>query len=77
MAFVRKAERHRDELLYWLAGGAGLATFARVNHVLFPSLYSNWVYTGDILRLAAYSSTWPLPPARSPRTSRAGPRWRR
>jgi len=54
VAFSRKASRRGDELLYWLAAGAALSTFARVNYMLFPSLYSNWVYAGDILRLGGY-----------------------
>jgi signal transduction histidine kinase len=54
IGFVRQAGASGDELLRWLAGGAALAAFARLNYFLFPSLYSNWVYTGDVLRLGAY-----------------------
>jgi signal transduction histidine kinase len=54
IGFTRRAERTGDELLRWLAAGAVLASFARVNYVLFPSLYSDWVYTGDALRLGFY-----------------------
>lgn len=52
--FVRQARDKGDELMRWLAGGAVLAAFARLNYALFPSLYSNWVYTGDVLRLGSY-----------------------
>jgi signal transduction histidine kinase len=31
-----------------------LAAFARVHYLLFPSLYSEFVYTGDLLRLGFY-----------------------
>ena len=31
-----------------------LAAFARVNYVLFPSLYTEWFYTGDLLRFGSY-----------------------
>jgi signal transduction histidine kinase len=49
--FTRRAEREGDELLLWLGAGSAVAAFARVNYFVFPSLYSEWVYTGDALRL--------------------------
>lgn len=52
--FRRQAGHSGDEVLRWLAAGAVLAAFARVHFLLFPSLYSNFVYTGDVLRLASY-----------------------
>ena len=55
LGFARRAERERDELLAWLAAGAAVAAFARLNYLLFPSLYSDWVYTGDVLRFAFYA----------------------
>ena len=48
-----RAERTGDELMRWFAVGAALLVFSRVNHVLFPSRVSEWLYTGDLLRLAA------------------------
>ena len=30
------------------------AAFARVHYVLFPSLYTDWLYTGDLLRIGFY-----------------------
>lgn len=54
VGFKRRARGGGDELLRWLAAGAVLASFARLNFFLFPSLYSNWVYTGDVLRLGSY-----------------------
>ena len=44
-----------DELLRWLGPAFALAAFARLNYVLFPSLYSDWLYTGDLLRTASYA----------------------
>ena len=44
-----------DELLRWLGPAFALAAFARLNYVLFPSLYSDWIYTGDLLRTASYA----------------------
>jgi signal transduction histidine kinase len=49
--FTRRAEHSGDELLLWLGASAMFAAFARVNYFIYPSLYSEWVYTGDALRL--------------------------
>lgn len=51
---TKRAERQRDELLLWLGAGSAVAAVARVNYFVFPSLYSEWVYTGDALRLSFY-----------------------
>jgi signal transduction histidine kinase len=50
IGFTRRAEVTSDEFFLWLGAGAVFAAFARLNYVVFPSLYSEWVYTGDILR---------------------------
>jgi signal transduction histidine kinase len=52
--FTRRAERDQDELLLWLGAGSAVAALARVNYFVFPSLYSDWFYTGDALRLCFY-----------------------
>jgi signal transduction histidine kinase len=49
--FTRRSERSGDELLLWLGASAMFAAFARVNYFIYPSLYSEWVYLGDALRL--------------------------
>jgi signal transduction histidine kinase len=36
------------------AVGAVLAAFGRFNYFLYPSLYAEWVYTGDVFRLLFY-----------------------
>jgi signal transduction histidine kinase len=54
VAFTRQARDRSDELVRWLGPACALAGFARVNYVLFPSLYSDWLYTGDLLRTASY-----------------------
>jgi signal transduction histidine kinase len=54
VGFTRRAARTPDELYVWLAVGSVLSAFARLNYFLFPSLYSEWVYTGDFFRLAFY-----------------------
>jgi signal transduction histidine kinase len=54
VGFTRRATRTGDELMTWLAMAATVLAFSRLNYFLFPSLYSEWVYTGDFLRLAGY-----------------------
>ena len=41
----------REPLLVWLAPALVIDAAASANYSLFPSLFSYWVYTGDILRL--------------------------
>ncbi|MGH2776249.1 MAG: sensor histidine kinase, partial [Actinomycetota bacterium] len=51
---TRLAATTGDPLLRWLGAASALGAFARVNYFLFPSIYSQYVYTGDILRLGYY-----------------------
>jgi len=53
--FASRAERTGDELLSWFAAASIVAAFSRLNYFLFPSINSEWVYTGDILRLLFYA----------------------
>lgn len=54
IAFTSRAADRADPLLRWLGPACALAGFARVNYALFPSLYSDWFYTGDLLRTGFY-----------------------
>ncbi|MBW3609580.1 MAG: sensor histidine kinase [Actinobacteria bacterium] len=54
IAFAVQAERTGDPLTLWFAIGATLAAFARLNYFLFPSLYSEFFYVGDVLRLGFF-----------------------
>jgi signal transduction histidine kinase len=54
VGFLKRSERERDALLVWVALSAALSALARLNYFLFPSLYSEWVYVGDVFRLAGY-----------------------
>jgi signal transduction histidine kinase len=54
LSFTAQAVSRHDELIRWIGPAFALAAFARVNYVLFPSLYSNWIYTGDLLRTGGY-----------------------
>jgi signal transduction histidine kinase len=52
--FARRTARRHEELLRWVAIGAVLAAFARLNYFLFPSLYTEYFYTGDLFRMGFY-----------------------
>jgi signal transduction histidine kinase len=52
--FTRRAARTGDDMLGWLGAACALAAWARVDYLLFPSLYTDWLYTGDVLRLGFY-----------------------
>lgn len=54
VAFTVQATRRNDALLRWLGPACALGAFARVNYALFPSLYTDWLYTGDFLRTGCY-----------------------
>ena len=54
IGFTRRARTGERELDRWLAPACVLAAFARAHYFLFPSLYSEWVYTGDVFRFGFY-----------------------
>lgn len=54
VGLARSAERTPDPLLLWFAIAATLAAFARLNYFLFPSRYSEFFFTGDVLRLGFF-----------------------
>ena len=54
VAFTWQGRRNHDEMVIWVGAACTLATFSRVNYLLFPSLYSHWVYAGDVLRVGFY-----------------------
>jgi signal transduction histidine kinase len=55
VSFTRRAGADpSDELVRWLGAGCALAAVARVDYVLFPSLYSDFVHLGDTFRLGFY-----------------------
>lgn len=55
VGFYQRATRDRDRLMGWVAVASVLQTFAAFNYVLFASLYSQWLYTGDWLRIGFYA----------------------
>jgi diguanylate cyclase (GGDEF)-like protein len=52
--FTAQADRTGEALLRWLGAGMALAAFSRFNYFLFPSIYSSFIYTGDLIRLGFY-----------------------
>lgn len=53
-AFTRRARLSGERLDGWLGAAMALAAFSRLNYFLFPTMYSQWVYTGDLLRTGSY-----------------------
>jgi signal transduction histidine kinase len=56
VGFSLRRARTGDALMHWMAVGAVFAAFARIHYFLYPSLYSDWVYTGDVFRLLFYGA---------------------
>jgi signal transduction histidine kinase len=54
VGFTIRAERTGDRFARWLAIGAVIAATARVNYFLYPSIFTEYVYTGDAFRLVFY-----------------------
>jgi signal transduction histidine kinase len=52
--FWQRARAEDDELLGWVGLALGLSALSRVNYLLYPSNFSEWVFLGDVFRLAAY-----------------------
>jgi signal transduction histidine kinase len=56
VGYARLADARHDPFALWLAIAATLGAFSRLNFFLFPSLYSSYFYTGDVLRLAMFTA---------------------
>jgi signal transduction histidine kinase len=54
VAFSAQASKRGDTLLKWVGPACVLGAFSRLHYMLFPSIYSGWIYTGDLLRTASY-----------------------
>jgi signal transduction histidine kinase len=50
--FIRLRRPEHDDLMTWLASYSLLFALASVDYLAFPSIFSDWIYVGDILRLA-------------------------
>ncbi len=53
VAFARLAEEIDDEFLEWLSIGCVIAAAAFLNYALFPSMFTELLYSGDVFFLAA------------------------
>jgi signal transduction histidine kinase len=53
--YLRRSQRLGDEFYGWIAIAAVLAAASHLNYFLYPSLYGQWVHTGDIFRLCFYA----------------------
>lgn len=54
VVLTRRSSVEGDDLLGWVGAAAAVGAWARVCYLLFPSLYTDWLYAGDLLRLAMY-----------------------
>jgi signal transduction histidine kinase len=54
LGFHRRGRAGQDLLLGGLAIASAVGALSTLNYVLYPSLYSDWVCTGDLLRLLFY-----------------------
>jgi signal transduction histidine kinase len=54
--FARHADEEDDEFLQWLSVGSVIAAVAFVNYALFPSQFTELVYSGDLFFLAAVAA---------------------
>jgi signal transduction histidine kinase len=52
--FTRRSSRSGDRLAHWIAVACVVAAASRLNYALYPSLFTDWVYTGDAFRLLFY-----------------------
>jgi signal transduction histidine kinase len=53
IVFARRASKEGDEFQFWLAVGATIAGIGYLNYTLFPSQYTDFLYAGDLFRIAA------------------------
>jgi DNA-binding NarL/FixJ family response regulator len=54
VGFTLRAGHRREPLLVWLGPAVTLGASRASTNFLFPSVYSEWLYTGDLLRLGFY-----------------------
>jgi len=52
--FTAQADRTGEALLRWLGVATALAAFSMLNYFLFPSVFTGFIYTGDLTLLGFY-----------------------
>lgn len=55
LGFANRAGRRNDDFFHWLALASVLSLFSRINYLLYPSSYTDWVYLGDVFRLGFFA----------------------
>jgi hypothetical protein len=48
---LSRRRTERDDFLTWLASSCLLFAMASVDYIAFPSIFADWIYVGDVLRL--------------------------
>jgi signal transduction histidine kinase len=54
VAFTARSARTGDDMLGWFGAAMVLGAWARLAYLVYPSQFSAWLYTGDLLRLGCY-----------------------
>ena len=54
VAFTVQGTRERDDFVAWIGAACAMGACARLSFALFPSIYSGWLYVGDLLRAVFY-----------------------
>jgi signal transduction histidine kinase len=54
LGFGRRSEVEGDRFAHWLALSCILGAVGRLDYFLYPSLYTQWVSVGDLLRVARF-----------------------
>jgi signal transduction histidine kinase len=54
VAFTARSARASDDMLGWFGAAMVLGAWARLAYLVYPSQFSAWLYTGDLLRLGCY-----------------------
>lgn len=55
VGFAARGRHSGDPIMSWLATGSVFAAFASFGFILFPSIYSRWLFVGDYFRLFFYA----------------------
>src|SRR3954470_13186598 len=54
VGFTVQGDRERDDFVAWIGAACAMGACARLSYTMFPSMYSGWLYVGDLLRAVFY-----------------------